>query len=159
MNTRLDNALADASGILFLCSGNIVRSAFAELYARHLACPIDVCSAATEYHNASILGRTRDALLACGVTPGAIDAFRPTHVDSLTRLDARTLVFGMTDEHLRGLGTQAHLRERAFLLPSIVGSADEVADPMFLGGFGRTYALIAGHVEALISRLETRTPA
>ena len=36
LSDRLDRALAGATGLRFLCSGNMVRSAFAELYARHL---------------------------------------------------------------------------------------------------------------------------
>ena len=49
--------------MLFVCSGNMVRSAFAELYARHLGIPITVHSAATTFRNDSIFPETADPVL------------------------------------------------------------------------------------------------
>ena len=40
-------ALREAETFVFLCSGNMVRSAFAELYAQHTGFPLPVRSAAT----------------------------------------------------------------------------------------------------------------
>ena len=50
----LAEALSGASHLRFLCSGNVVRSAFAELYARHVGCPLPVDSAATTFQNAEL---------------------------------------------------------------------------------------------------------
>ena len=77
---ELDEALAHASGVRFLCTGNVVRSAFAELYARHVGLPLPVDSAATHYENTHLLRPTREALLARGVSPALLEAFRPRPV-------------------------------------------------------------------------------
>ena len=75
---RLERALRGATGVLFLCSGNMIRSAFAELYARHLGCALPVRSAATTYRNDAIYPQARAALLARGVPAETIAVFRPT---------------------------------------------------------------------------------
>ena len=64
---RLPEDLKDVTSILFVCTGNMVRSAFAELYARYLGCPLQVSSAATIYRNTEIFPITGFALLARGV--------------------------------------------------------------------------------------------
>ena len=155
MSDGFERALAGASGVLFLCSGNMVRSAFAELYARHLGCPRPVSSAATVFRNDHILAETARALEARGVPRAWTSAFRPRHVSELLdELDPHTLVLGMARMHLEALRDHPVLQRRAFLVPRVVGEDDEIADPVLEGAdFELTFQRIAGCVEALVERL------
>ena len=148
---RLERVLRDATSVLFLCSGNMIRSAFAELYARHLGCALPVRSAATTYRNDAIYPQARAALLTRGVPAQTMASFRPTVLlDIRAKLDSGIVVFGMTADHLDSLGS---LGERGFLLPLLDGSSDEIADPMFEGGFDATFDRIAELVDVLVDRL------
>lgn len=151
----LDSALADADYVLFLCTGNMVRSAFADLYARHLGCPLEVRSAATVYRNDHLLDETREALVARGVPRALTESFRPRHVqDVLPELGPRTTVFAMARMHLRALEGHPVLARRAFLLGSLWGTPQEILDPVLDGAdFGRTFERVARCVETLVQRL------
>jgi len=157
----LEAALRDADGVVFLCSGNMVRSAFAELYARHLDCPVPVLSAATIFRNDTIYSETALALSARGVRPHLIRAFRPTHLDDLRpHIDGRPVVFGMTRSHLAEVEGHPLLVDRVFLLAAVDGldsSDEEIADPVLEGAdFARTFARVAECVESLLERLRAR---
>jgi protein-tyrosine-phosphatase len=151
----LDRALAEASAVLFLCTGNMVRSAFADLYARHLGCPLPVTSAATVYRNDHLLAETARALAERGVPADWIRSFRPRHVDDLlSSLPERTLILAMADMHLEALAGHPALRRRAFLLASLSGEPGAIADPVLDGAdFAATFERVARGVEALIARL------
>jgi len=159
LNPRLERVLEDARGVLFLCSGNMVRSAFAELYARHLGCPLPVSSAATLFRNDHLLPETALALEARGVPAAVTRAFRPRHLDDhLGDLDGASVVLGMARMHLEPLLLRPLLRERAFLLGSLLGVEREIRDPVLEGAdFELTFQRVARCVEALVARL-TRTP-
>lgn len=137
------------TGLVFLCSGNMVRSAFAELWARHLGCPLPVRSAATTYRNDRIFPETARALLARGVDADGVRRFRPTHWDDLEPgLDPGVHVLGMRWHHLEALGEP--WRARACLLLGDV----EIADPVLEGAdFDATFAAVAEGVETLLAEL------
>ncbi len=142
--------------IVFLCSGNVVRSAFAELYARHLGCPRPVCSAATRFRHTRIYPETARALLQRGVESEALQAFRPTHLDELRhRLTRRAVFLAMKRTHLEALAVE--LEGRAFLLSEILGVQEEIADPVEEGAdLERVLGQITRYVEALVERLSDR---
>src|SRR5687768_4936074 len=136
----------------------MVRSAFAELYARHLGSPLPVASAATRYRNDHLMAETACALESRGVPREWARSFRPRHVaDILDDLDPATLVLGMARMHLDALARRAELRRRAFLLALVRGEAREIEDPVLDGAdFERTFARVAGCVETLVERLRAR---
>jgi len=164
MNGELERALAGTERVLFLCSGNMVRSAFAELYARHLGCPLPVGSAATRYRNHHILRETALALQARGVPEAWTSAFRPRHIsDLLDELSEDTLVLGMTHAHLGALAARPEIFARSFLLtrvlgkPGKLGMTEEIADPVLEGAdFELTFRQIEGCVRALVGELRAR---
>ncbi|MCB9914037.1 MAG: hypothetical protein H6828_02675 [Planctomycetes bacterium] len=136
-------------GLLFVCSGNMVRSAFAELYARHLGLAAPVRSAATTYANPSLHPRTRAALLARGVAPEQFAGFRPTRLAALDPPPgAGELVLGMTREHLADARAQG-APGPGLLLTEAAGLAGEIGDPYFDGGWDEVFATLARCVEAL----------
>ena len=141
----------EADTVVFLCSGNMVRSAFAELYARHVGFPRTVRSAATTYRNDSIFPETARALRAVGVKKKAIRAFRPAHIDDVvSTLPATSVFLGMRHHHLDVLRAWPHRFDRGFLLvPS-----GEIADPVLEGAdFARTFSLVALGVDTLLRDL------
>jgi protein-tyrosine-phosphatase len=136
-------ALRAADTVVFLCSGNMVRSAFAELYARHAGFPRDVLSAATTYRNDRVFPETALALRARGVDEEWIRSFRPTHLDDLLpRLTGTPVFLGMRHHHLESV-------DGFLLVPDT-----EIADPVLEGAdFERTFAQVAAGVEALRDEL------
>ncbi len=148
---ELERALAEAEGVLFLCSGNILRSAFAELYARHLGLPLPVRSAATTYVNTRIHPEAVRALRARGVPPERIAAFRPTPLAWIRdELRPEMVAFGMTREHLAALAPLGERAPRGFLLTELLGRDTELADPLLSGEYDETFARIAECVETLV---------
>ncbi|MEM7305408.1 MAG: hypothetical protein AAF682_02000 [Planctomycetota bacterium] len=152
MDPQLQAALGRAHEVVFLCSGNMVRSAFADLYAHHLGLPLAIRSLATTYRNDRIFPETALALGARGVDRARIEGFRPTHVDDgLARVDPSAVLFGMRWHHLEPLDAE---RGRAFLLMQLLGREEEIADPVLEGAdFGRTFDQVARCVEALVEHL------
>jgi hypothetical protein len=129
----------------------MIRSAFAELYAQHVGCPLPVASAATRYDNDSIYIEAARALRSRGVAEVWIEGFRPTTLWSVEEaIDASTVIFGMTGDHLTAL-TRPELAGRAFLLTALIGCEDEIADPLFEGNYGEAFETIEGCVDALIA--------
>ena len=152
MDSRLATLLDAAPQIVFVCSGNAVRSAFAHLYAEHLGLPREVRSLATTYRNATLFAETAAALRARGVPAAKIAAFRSVFVtEGLAAVAPDAVLFGMRAHHLPPLGGH---RERAFLLPAVLGEAGEIADPVADGAdFAATFARIERCVASLAARL------
>jgi len=150
-SSALTRALTEADGILFLCSGNMVRSTFAELYARHLGLALPLASAATRFRNRGMYPETRAALRARGVAERELAAFRSRHLDELVEPFARrTLVLGMRSEHLRAAEGAGAGRGRGFLLGEFLAPGEELPDPVLEGAdFEATFARLATAVERL----------
>ena len=148
----LETALERSREVLFLCSGNILRSAFAEHYARHLGLALPARSGATTYQNGwGPHPEAVAALEARGVSPAAWTGWSPTHLQEvLAALSPGTLVFGMTREHLGAVAGEP--LAGAHLLTSLLGEQREIADPLYDGRYQACFAEIATCVEALAAR-------
>lgn len=159
MSKDLSRALGDASGILFLCTGNMVRSAFADLYARHLGCPLPVRSAATVYRNDGLMTETARALEARGVPATWTRSFRPRHLDDvLGDLEPKTVVLAMARMHVAPMARRNDLAARTFLLAELEDRAEDIQDPVLDGAdFALTFERVAGCVRALVARLGPRS--
>lgn len=149
---RLPEDLQQMKSILFVCTGNMVRSPFAELYARYLGCPLPVFSAATIYRNNEIFPITGFALLARGVPRDMILKFQPRHLDDLAfPLDDGTVAFGMSHSHLRALSDRGMPEDRIFLLMEVLGRKDEIMDPVLDDAdFDAVFRQITECIEALV---------
>lgn len=99
----LADTLRGAPRILFLCSGNMLRSAFCELLGRQRGLPWELSSAGSRYRNAGLHPQARQALLARGVPASACDRFRPAHLDELPPAAPGTVCLVMTRGHLEDL--------------------------------------------------------
>ena len=137
----------------------MVRSAFAELYARHLGCPLPVASAATVFRNDHLLRETARALHARGVPVAWTQRFEPRHLDDvLPELHPQVVILVMARMHFEPL-VQHPLRARAFLLARASGRDDEILDPVLDGAdFEQTFARVASCVESVVARLRLRAP-
>jgi len=159
MDPELKDVLADASGVLFLCSGNMVRSAFADRYARyryarHRGCALPVHSAATMYENEGIHPTAVRALLRLGLSRAEIAGFRSTTLHEMRAgLDPRWIVFGMTAEHVTAMSLHPELRVRTFLLTRLLGRQEPIEDPLFQGHWDEAFDSIRRCVDALVSGL------
>lgn len=150
MTEDLAAELARADGLLLLCSGNMVRSAFAELYARHLGCPLPVRSAAASYRNPSLHPETDRALAARGVSEAERRAFRPRMLEDLDPPAARNeLVLGMTPLHLAA-ARAAGAPGPTFLLTAALGERRAIEDPYFSGDFDAVLEDVARATAALV---------
>lgn len=147
MSDELRERVRAAERLVFVCSGNMVRSAFAELYARHvleLATPVVSC--ATTYRNERLYPATERALAVRGVPAEELLAFRPTFVTELELLDG-DLLLGMRRGHLEDL---ARLGAEGFLLGALLEPGLEIADPVMEDvPFERVFDQVARAVDAL----------
>lgn len=149
-----------ASALVFVCSGNVVRSAFAELLARHLGAPLPVRSVATTYRSQALFPETRRALDARGVAPAVIHAFRPTYLsDVAEEIEPGAVLFAMSRAHLAALERWPRLAARCHLLAAVLGAPREIADPVLEGAdFEQTFALLERCVEALLREVGPSRP-
>lgn len=157
---QLKVALSEARSLWFLCSGNVVRSAFAEIYARHKGCSIPVRSAATRFRNEAIFDETVKELTARGIGRVAIERFETMHLDEVAReFHAEDVVLGMTQDHVQDvighIDTPRELEQRAFLLGDAFWTSEEIADPVLDGAdFGRTFERIAKAIDSVLLQLK-----
>jgi len=149
--------LEDVDAVRFVCSGNMVRSAFAELLARHLGCALPVDSCATTYRNPALHPQTRAALLRLGVDRAWCDDFRPRHVDELPEDGLARVVFGMTPAHVAAYRRRCGAAERVLLLDEIAGAGLPISDPVLEDvSFESALGAVSHNVCALVATASGR---
>lgn len=135
--------------ILFICSGNIIRSPYAEILFEfliqddsQLKSKIHVESGAVTYRNYSISRESYDQLVNEGIQPERISKFKPRHIkDHPKMLKNADLILVMAKGHLKRVPSE--YQEKTFLfLEFIKGVSESVPDPFFDPPFERAFDLI-----------------
>ncbi|MCE7734496.1 MAG: hypothetical protein GPJ54_06440 [Candidatus Heimdallarchaeota archaeon] len=139
--------------IVFVCSGNIIRSAFAELYTRHVLgtkANKSIRSLGTDYHNTNILDLTRKVLIEKEISPEKINNFHPTHISEfkVDRIDD-LIFFSMTNHHQSQLENYFGKEIKSYLLPNILDEDLEIEDPYFTNNYERVFLKIEECVNQL----------
>lgn len=144
--------------IVFICSGNVMRSPYAEmLFEEHIkkqqvSGPRIISeSLAVTYRNSHILSQTYDLLIENGVSPKRIAQFTPRYIDDYLEVCQNAdLIFGMTEDHLKAL---ADWQEKVFLLSKFVDgpAAEEIPDPFFAKDAWKAYAMVKEKVKRLVA--------
>jgi protein-tyrosine phosphatase len=123
--------------ILFVCSGNIIRSVMSQfLFKKRLnernvnSEKFVVNSGAVLFRNSRLDEKTKKLLLEEGIDREKLETFRPTYLKSKKNkhyLDEANIIIGMTSSHIRLLPKK--YRNKAFTLPDMVGESIELSDP------------------------------
>lgn len=121
--------------VLFLCSGNIVRSPAAEmlfeaeLSKRFKSTRVRSISGATTYFNSRIMDFTKDFLIKEGIPPERILKFFPRNIKQYPELlEQADLIIGMVGTHIRLIPKE--YREKAITLSELAtGEKYNIPDP------------------------------
>ena len=119
--------------VLFICSGNIMRSPFAEYRARQLLDnerkSITFKSGGVIYRNTRLSSETHQYLVGFGLQSKDLTSFRPMYInDFLEIFEEVDLILVMEENHLNYLENYI---EKSFLLTEFVGETGDVLDPYF----------------------------
>ncbi len=135
--------------IIFICSGNIIRSPYAHLLFEHLIQDdldlkkkIRVESGGVIYRNSYISSESRNMLLREGVSTEKIEKFLPRHsLDYPEMFQEIDLVLVMEKSHIQRIPKS--IREKTFLfLEFALGINENVPDPYFDPPFERSFNVI-----------------
>lgn len=155
MEDRLQVALKNAKQFIYLCSGNIIRSAFAHLYSQKLGFKQEILSGGTKYWNTHIFEKAGEKLKELGVSTEVINGFSPTHVEEFNFDELQfAIFFGMKEEHLKALDTYNVPHLQRFLLTEIIGKNLDIKDPYFEGGFNEVFSQIKQCIDTLHDFIE-----
>lgn len=144
--------------ILFVCSGNIMRSPIAEMLFEKMiqghSCQslIKSESGAVVYHNSRLMSETRQILLGEGISSKRLDSFYPRHISDEPELfKCADLILVMEQNHLSALG---ELNNKSFLLKDFtIGVNEEIGDPYFGASFTEVIQEIKHCLEVLTTQL------
>lgn len=151
MNLSIQEII-EAKEIVFVCSGNIIRSAFAELLANNRIHTIYFSSFGTEYFNNKISHEAKTALMSKGVSQEVVNNFKPIHMTQIRDYDLKTTIFFvMTNRHLKQINKYFGNRVKGNLIRNLIDENEEVEDPYFTKNFEKVFAKI----EECIYQLET----
>lgn len=129
--------------LTFACSGNIIRSAFAELLTKHLVKEKMISSLGTEYHNSQIHPQTKRILLDKGIESIKIDNFQPTHISKINPTAIENIIFfSMTNDHKAKLEKYFGPKIKSYLLREIMNENREIEDPYFSENYDKVFSSI-----------------
>lgn len=158
-NGQLRAALTRSNKIVFVCSGNIIRSAYADLLCRHSGVVKEVFSVGTTYPNTEIHPNTAQQLRTENVSEELIKSFTPKLVhDVYDRFDESTVVFVMTKQHKKEF-VKHHTKtkvpnDKVFLLMELLGEKDkDIKDPYWSTNFTETFTTIKQCIDVLLKNL------
>ncbi|NHI93382.1 MAG: hypothetical protein EAX96_12925 [Candidatus Lokiarchaeota archaeon] len=153
----------DQIRILFICSGNIMRSAYAEmifekmLFDKFGKTKIISESGAVEYVNDSIAYQTKKILMEQGVSKNRINQFHPRHINYYPEaFQNADLILVMTRNHLYELQDEIY-KDKTFLLTDFAfGEQIDIADPFFDGNINQSFAEVKEGLEEIIRIFKKR---
>lgn len=148
--------------VLFLCSGNIVRSPIAEmllemeLEKRFGKTRIKAISGATTYFNDRIMDITKDLLIKAGVPPKRLLQFYPRNIKQYPELlEQADIIIGMEGTHVRLLPKQ--YRSKSFTISELAaGEKKDIPDPWGddLSVYQEAFDAIKAYITKLVDRFE-----
>jgi protein-tyrosine-phosphatase len=153
--------------ILFICSGNIIRSAYAEFVFRKmvedsdiLRGKIQVKSGAVQFKNTKIDERTVSVLESEGFNPEEVRKHIPKHKDDYPEIfDEADIIIGMTKSHRVSLPKQYRAGEfMKFTLLSELANDErkDIEDPYFtntMDEYRQILKEVNGYLRKLIQKL------
>ena len=145
--------------ILFVCSGNIIRSAYSEilfekmLQDKYGKTNIVSESGALVYHNDSIHFKTKRALLDKGVSKDRVKSHNPRHIDYNRKMfENADVIFGYSEGHMEELREFA---DKSFLIWEFAfGERKEIADAFFTGTYDEAFAQIDKCLDKILEIFE-----
>jgi protein-tyrosine phosphatase len=147
--------------INFICSGNIIRSPYAEilfekLLEQHyvLSQKIKVESGGVKYKNSMISGESASMLIKGGVSKNRIDQFSPRFFgDYPNMFENNDLILVMEKSHLQYI-PQKYKKKAYLFLDFVYGqSIGNVPDPYFNPPYERAYNMIKEALETLLEQI------
>jgi protein-tyrosine phosphatase len=150
--------------ILFVCSGNICRSAYADYAFRRMIVDslilkdkIHVTSAGLEFRNTSIHPNTKRFLLEEGFKEEEIDKHVPRYIkDYEDFFEQADIIIGMTNSHK--LSTPKRFRDKFQQLSKLaINEKVEIEDPYFIDSYEEYCKIlnqIRGYLINLLQKLE-----
>ena len=145
--------------ILFVCSGNIIRSAYSEilfekmLQDKYGKTNIIPESGALVYNNDSIHYKTKRALLEKNVPKERIKKHVPKHIAFYREMfENADIIFVYSNSHLEDAKEFA---EKTFLIWEFAfGEKKEIADAFFTGQYAESFAQIDQCLEKILEIFE-----
>ncbi|MFW9856009.1 MAG: hypothetical protein ACFFFG_13220 [Candidatus Thorarchaeota archaeon] len=142
--------------INFICSGNIIRSPYAQLLFEHMIRDnpklnkIHVESGAVTYNNSAMYPESERALREKGIDEETISSFRPRfHLDYPEMFSRADLILVMSHKHIPRIPEE--YREKTFLLRDFtLGKAENIPDPFFEPPFDRAFHMIDESLDGLL---------
>ncbi|MFX1452832.1 MAG: hypothetical protein ACFFCM_18490 [Promethearchaeota archaeon] len=155
---KLKNKL-DNIHILFVCSGNIIRSAYSEiifekmLQDKYGKTNIVSESGALVYNNDSIHYKTKRALLEKGIPKERIKMHKPKHIDYYREMfENADIIFVYSIDHLNDTKEFA---DKTFLIWEFAfGEKKSISDAFFTGEFDKSFAEIDQCLEKILEIFE-----
>ncbi|NVM04582.1 MAG: hypothetical protein HWN67_19825 [Candidatus Helarchaeota archaeon] len=158
MLEKLKNKTGDIH-VLFVCSGNIIRSAYSEILFEKMLndkygkTNIVSESGALVYKNDSIHYKTKRALLEKGIPKERIKRHKPRHVDYYREMfDNADIIFVYSKDHLEDAKEFA---DKTFLIWEFAfGEKKSIADAFFTGQYDESFAEIDKCLEKILEIFE-----
>ncbi len=132
---------------VFVCSGNIIRSAFAHLYAQHIGIK-NVDSIATTYKNQKIHPETKKQLLKLGIPEEKINKFKPKQISQF-KIPQNPMFIVMTEKHKQQLISKGIPEDKIKKITQFIGKNNDIADPYWTRRFTHAFKTIKECVQAL----------
>lgn len=152
--------------ILFICSGNIIRSAYADFTFNRmveeseiLRGRVQVKSGAVQFKNSNIDERTVTVLVKEGFNPDIVRKHIPKHKDDYPEIfDEADIIIGMTKSHRVNLPKQyraGDLMKFVMLSELVDNERKDIEDPYFVNTF-EEYENILKDVRKYLEKLKLK---